>query len=77
MGEYKGSGKGKEWIEKELGWTAEIVQHPPKPCGVWAPADEVIDWSKVHRLGFAYCLVDGWWKEISRGSGRVSDEQRL
>jgi hypothetical protein len=36
-GGYKGAGKGKEWIEKELGWKAEIVQHPPKPRGVWAP----------------------------------------
>ncbi len=44
---YKGSGKGKEWIEKELGRTAELVQHPPKPRGVWAPADVVLDWSKV------------------------------
>jgi putative transposase len=46
-GGYKGAGKGKEWIEKELGWRAEVVQHPPKPRGVWAPADAVIDWSKV------------------------------
>jgi len=46
-GGYKGEDKGKEWIEKELGWRAEIVQHPPKPRGIWAPADAVIDWSKV------------------------------
>lgn len=46
-GGYKGEGKGKEWIEKELGWTAEIVQHPPKPRGVWARPEAVIDWSKI------------------------------
>jgi putative transposase len=46
-GGYKGEGKGKEWIEKQLGWTAEIVQHPPKPRGVWARPGEVIDWSKI------------------------------
>ena len=28
---YNGEGKGKkDWVEKTLGWTAEIVQHPPK-----------------------------------------------
>ncbi len=46
-GGYKGEDKGKEWIEKGLGWTAEVVQHPPKPRGIWAPTDTVIDWSKV------------------------------
>jgi transposase len=46
-GGYKGKGKGKEWIEKQLGWTAEIVQHPPKPRGVWARPETAIDWSKI------------------------------
>jgi putative transposase len=35
-GSYKGEGKGKEWIESNLGWRAEVVQHPPKVRGVWA-----------------------------------------
>jgi len=46
-GGYKGEGKGKEWIEQQLGWRAEIVQHPPKPRGVWAKPEAVIDWSKI------------------------------
>lgn len=46
-GGYKGEGKGKQWIEEHIGWSAEIVQHPPKPRGVWAREDEVIDWSKI------------------------------
>jgi putative transposase len=44
-GSYKG--RGKEWIEATLGWTVSIVQHPPKPRGVWAPADAVIDWAAL------------------------------
>lgn len=44
---YKGEGKGKQWIEKNLGWTTEIVQHPLEPRGVWAPQDTVIDWTKI------------------------------
>ena len=27
---YNGRGKGKEWIEKELGWTTQIVRPPPR-----------------------------------------------
>lgn len=51
---YNGQAKGKEWIEQNLGWTAEIVRHPPKPKGIWTTlsADE-IDWSKIlPPLGF-------------------------
>ena len=29
---YTGEGKGADWVEKVLGWTAEIVRHPPKPA---------------------------------------------
>lgn len=44
---YNGEGKGKDWVGKTLGWTAEIVQHPPKRRWVWAPKDAVIDWAKI------------------------------
>lgn len=46
---YNGKGKGKDWIEQTLGWTAQIVQHPPRYKKVWVPADippDQIDWSK-------------------------------
>jgi putative transposase len=28
---YTGEGKGADWVQKVLGWTAEIVRHPLKP----------------------------------------------
>jgi putative transposase len=33
---YNGQDKGADWVQKVLGWTAEIVRHPPKlaPEGV-------------------------------------------
>jgi putative transposase len=31
------TGTGKRWIEEELGWSVEVVQHPPKPRGEWVP----------------------------------------
>jgi putative transposase len=46
---YNGQGKGKDWIEHTLGWSAEIVAHPPRYKKVWAPNDippDHIDWSK-------------------------------
>jgi len=46
---YNGKGKGKDWIEQTLGWTAQIVQHPPRYKKIWLPKDippEQIDWSK-------------------------------
>jgi putative transposase len=46
---YNGKGKGKDWIEQTLGWTAEIVAHRRRPAKVWVPADlppEQIDWSQ-------------------------------
>lgn len=44
---YNGRGKGKAWVEATLGWSAQIVQHPPKPRVVWAPVDAVIDWDAL------------------------------
>lgn len=35
------------WVRARLGWTVEMVKHPPKPHGVWAAAGTVIDWSKI------------------------------
>lgn len=29
---YTGQDKGAGWVERTLGWTAEIVRHPPKPA---------------------------------------------
>jgi len=44
---YNGKGKGKDWIEKTLGWTAKIVQHPPKPRAIWLPKGVEPDWNKI------------------------------
>ena len=44
---YSGEGKGADWVEKALGWTAQIVRHPPK----LAPDEVMRVW------------VRGWAKE--------------
>jgi len=39
---YTGQDKGAGWVQSVLGWTAEIVRHPPKP----APEEVMMRWAK-------------------------------
>ena len=39
---YSGEDKGGDWVEKTLGWTAEIVRRPRKP----APKDVLMAWAE-------------------------------
>lgn len=46
---YNRRGNGKNWIERALGWSAEIVKHRPCFKKVWILgdiSDDQIDWSK-------------------------------
>jgi putative transposase len=38
---YRGEDKGKDWVEKALGWTVEIVERPRKP----APEKVLMKWA--------------------------------
>ena len=53
---YNGQDKGADWVEKVVGWTAEIVRHPPKPAPEevmrlwseeWAKEGVAVDWEKL------------------------------
>ena len=37
-----------------------MVQHPPKPRGVWAPIGAVIDWEALRPRGFRGVLPRRW-----------------
>jgi putative transposase len=39
---YNGQDKGADWVRKVVGWTAEIVRHPPKPI----PEEVMRKWVK-------------------------------
>jgi putative transposase len=61
------TGSGREWIERELGWTVEVVRHPPKPRGEWvalgAGADpRPFEWRRLppERTGFRGVLPRRW-----------------
>jgi transposase len=40
--DYNGQDKGADWVEKVLGWTAQIVRHPPK----LAPEEVMMGWAR-------------------------------
>jgi putative transposase len=44
---YTGQDKGAGWVQNVLGWTAEIVRHPPKP----APEDVMMRWAREWAKG--------------------------
>jgi putative transposase len=41
------TGTGKSWIEEQLGWSVEVVKHPPKARGEWQPCGDLDDLSTV------------------------------
>jgi putative transposase len=53
---YRGEGKGKDWVEKTLGWSVELVERPRKPApeevlmrwaAEWAKEGKKVDWQKL------------------------------
>jgi transposase len=43
---YTGEGKGADWVERVLGWTAQIVRHPPKLAAEEVMRRWVREWDK-------------------------------
>jgi transposase len=43
---YTGEGRGADWVQKVLGWTTEIVRHPPKLAPEEAMRIWVSEWAK-------------------------------
>src|SRR5215212_2147222 len=53
---YRGEDKGKDWVEKTLGWSVELLERPRKPApeGVlmswaseWAKEGVTVDWQEL------------------------------
>jgi putative transposase len=43
------TGPLKDWIKATLGWTLELIKHPPPIRGVWVAPGQVIDWAALRR----------------------------
>jgi transposase len=54
---YTGEDKGADWVHKVLGWTAEIVCHPPKMAPEEVMMPWVREWAKegIASNGRSYC----------------------
>lgn len=76
---YNGKGKGKDWIEQTFGWTAQIVQHPPRYKKVWVPKDipeDQIDWSKYGWVPPGFRVLPRRWV-VERTFAWQSQNRRL
>jgi hypothetical protein len=85
----RGEDKGKDWVEKTLGWSVDLVERARKPAPKevlmawareWAKEGLVLDWEKqLPPKGFLRCCRGGgWWSGHFLGSTREQeDEQRL
>ena len=76
------TGSGKEWIERELGWSVAVVQHPPKPRGEWVPLGTGADprpfeWRRLppERTGFRGVLPRRW--AVERTFSWIGQSRRL
>jgi putative transposase len=69
------TGSGRAWIEEQRGWSVEVVQHPPKPRGVWAPTGAAIDWAALRPKGFRGVLPRRW--VVERSFGWLGQSRRL
>jgi len=57
------TGTGREWIERELGWTVDVVSHPRKAVGLWWPTGQPIPpevWAAARPRGFRGVLPRRW-----------------
>lgn len=85
------TGSGRAWIEEHLGWTVEVVQHPPRPRGTWRPVGDVdglatlrFEWVRLppSRTGFRGILPRRWVAErtfswIGQARRMAKDYERL
>ena len=88
-GAYRGEDKGKDWVEKVLGWTVELVERPRKPApekvleawaAEWAKEGEKVDWHKLlPPRGFQVLPRRfGWWSALWPGDlPQPQDGKRL
>jgi putative transposase len=84
-------GRGKEWVEQELGLSAEVVHRTPKPTSEklariwaqeWAKEGREIDWQKLlPRRGFEVLprrwVVERIFSWLSQNRRMSKDYERL
>ncbi|MDP8925336.1 MAG: IS5 family transposase [Actinomycetota bacterium] len=69
---YRGEDKGKDWVEKVLGWTVDLVERPRKPAPEevlkswaqqWSKEGVEADWQKLMAPSGFQVLPRRWWPD--------------
>jgi putative transposase len=88
---YRGEDKGKDWVEKTLGWSAQLVERPRKPAPKevlmawaqeWVKEGVALDWKKLFPLEGFQVLPRRWVVErtfswINQNRRMSKDYERL
>ena len=81
---YRGEDKGKDWVEKVLGWTVEMVERPRKPAsketlmkwaGRWLHEGVAVDWEKLIPPKGLVALPRRW--VVKRSFAWISHNRRM
>ena len=69
---YRGADKGKDWVEKSLGWSVDLLERPRKPAPEevmkswakeWAKEGVAVDWQKFMTPKGFQVLLRRWGVE--------------
>jgi putative transposase len=81
---YPGEDKGKDWVEKTLGWSVDLLERAPKPAPEevlsvwareWAKEGVALDWEKLMPLkGFQ--VLPGRWV-VERTFSWIDQNRRM
>jgi putative transposase len=83
-GGYRGEDNGKDWVEKTLGWSVDLVERPRKPApkGVlmawareWAKEGVALDWQKLLPPQGFVVLPRRW--VVERTSSWIDQNRRM
>jgi putative transposase len=72
---YNGQGKGQDWVETTLGWTAESVSHPPRRRRVLVAEAVEVNWEAV--LPRPGVQVLPWRWIVDRTFGWIDQSRRM
>jgi putative transposase len=81
---YRGEHKGKEWVEKTLGWSVDLLERPKKPAPKkvlmrwaeqWLKEGVVVDWQKLMPPAGFVVLPRRW--VVERSFAWISHNRRM
>src|SRR5215203_1564798 len=81
---YRGEDRGKDWVEKKLGWSVELVERPRKPASKevlmawaeqWMHEGVKVDWQKLLPPNGFVVLPRRW--VVERSFAWISHNRRM